>query len=386
MEHTKVAMIEYVGGHGGNEFYDLGLCEAIVKSGIPVTLYTCTETSLDKNLTLSANIKKLYKNIYRGKSKLIKGFRFFISTVRTLRDCKKNTLNIAHFHIYHFSLLEFIPIWLFHITGIKTVATIHDIESLARNGGKNHRVCYLIFAKYLERVVVHSYYAKNRLGHYFASFDHSKIEVIPPLDIDFVYNQKIPLNVARQKLGLNMTVPILLFFGHIKKVKGLDTLISALALIRKEVKNIQLLIAGRPWKINFDYYTQLIRNSDLESNIILRLGYIPNESVPYYFHCADLVILPYNVIFNSSVLQRALAYSCAVVVSDLEPFLEIIRDGFNGLVFEAGNVTDLADKIIHILAQQQKMIKLQKNALYTARTLYSEDIVGRQMKNFYANI
>jgi glycosyltransferase involved in cell wall biosynthesis len=386
MENPKVAVIEYIGGHGGNELYDLGLCEAIAKTGIEVTLYTCNETSADNDLPLSIEIKKTYKDIFTGNSKLIKGWRFLWDTYQTLRDCKKQSFNIAHFHVYHFSILEFIPIWSFHASGIKTVATVHDIESLASDRNKHYKMRYTIYAQYLARVIVHSNYAKKKLASYFVHYDESKIVVIPPLDIDFIYDRKVSRATARRILGLNSSVPILLFFGHIKKVKGLDTLINALSLVKKDIKNIQLLIAGRPWKINFDYYARLINESDLASNVILRLEYIRNQSVPYYFKSADLVILPYEKIFNSSVLQRALAYSCAIIVSNLRPFLEIIKDGYNGLTFEKGNVYDLASTILKILVNKQKKRSLQKNACATARILYQADNIGRQMKKFYAQI
>jgi D-inositol-3-phosphate glycosyltransferase len=386
MANLKIAMIEYLGGHGGNEFYDFGLCESITKAGIPVTLYTSAETSLDQHVVYSTDIKKVYKDIFTGKNRLIKGLRLMRGTLQALHDCKKQKIDIAHFHIYHFSILEFIQLWLFRKMRMKIVATIHDIESFAEYGKKIKKERYTKFETTIDKVIVHSEYAKKSLKKYFVHFDEDSIEKVLPLDMDFVFDKNISRSTARELLDLNPTAPILLFFGHIKEVKGLDILIEGLSLIKNEIKNIKLLIAGKSWKVNFEIYEKMIKKHRLESNIIIRNEFIPNHQVPYYFKSADLVILPYKKIFNSSVLQRALAYSSAIVVSNLEPFMEIIKDGYNGVIFEGGNARDLSMKIKMMISDESKRHYLQKNAYATSKTMYSEKAIGLQMKNLYLSI
>jgi D-inositol-3-phosphate glycosyltransferase len=386
MANLKIAMIEYLGGHGGNEFYDFGLCESITKAGISVTLYTSAETSLDQHGVYSTDIKKVYKDIFTGKNRWIKGLRFIKGTLHALYDCKKSKIDITHFHIYHFSILEFIPLWLFRKMRMKIVATFHDIESFAEYGVKIKKERYAKFERIIDKAIVHSAYAKKKLMQYFVHFDEAYIEKILPLDIDFVFDKNISRSTAREFLDLNPTESVLLFFGHIKEVKGLDILIESLSLIKNEIKNIKLLIAGRSWKVNFEIYEKMIKKHHLESNIIIRNEFIPNHQVPYYFKSADVVILPYKKIYNSSVLQRALAYSSAVVVSNLEPFLEIIKDGYNGMIFEEGNARDLSGKIKMIISDESKRQYLQKNAYATSKTIYSEKAIGLQMKKLYMSI
>lgn len=386
MANVKIAMIEYLGGYGGNEFYDFGLCESIAKTGISVTLYTNAETSLDQYGVFSIDIKKVYKDIFIGKNRWIKGLRFFKGTLHALYDCKKRKIDIAHFHIYHFSILEFVPIWLFRKMRMKIVATFHDIESFAEYGEKIKRQRYSKFARAIDKAIVHSEYAKKSLKQYFVHFDAANIEKILPLDMDFIFDKNISRSAAREFLDINPTAPILLFFGHIKKVKGLDILIEGLSLIKNDIQNIKLLIVGKSWKINFEIYEKMIKEHRLESNIIIRNEFVPNHQVPYYFKSADIVVLPYKKIYNSSVLQRALSYSSAVVVSNLKPFLEIIKDGYNGIIFESGNATDLSKKIRMLISDVSKRQYLQKNASATSRILFSEKMIGLQMKNLYMSI
>ena len=134
---------------------------------------------------------------------------------------------------------------------------------------------------------------------------------------------------------------ILLFFGMIKKVKGLDVLLRSLRKVIDINPDIILLIAGNPWENDFDICKEIIHQNNLSNNIILHTKFIPHEDVEYYYCASDLVVLPYKKIYQSGVLMMALSYERPVLVSDLPALKEIIVDNENGFLFKTENVDDL---------------------------------------------
>src|SRR4051794_22373790 len=124
-----LSIVEPVGGHRGNEFYDFGLCKAIADERMDVTLYTCNETTLDTERNFNFQVKKFYHRIYGKAPKIIRGIRYVIGSFRTFFHAKKNGSRIVHFHLYHFAFREFLNLYLFRRSGFKVVTTVHDVES-----------------------------------------------------------------------------------------------------------------------------------------------------------------------------------------------------------------------------------------------------------------
>ena len=134
----------------------------------------------------------------------------------------------------------------------------------------------------------------------------------------------------------------LLFFGHIKKSKGLDLLLNALAHTDKE---ICLIIAGRMRKHGFEKYLEIIKNHRLENRVKIFPGYISSELRNELFHAADAIVLPYRKVYQSGILLMAMSYGKAVIASDLQPNKEMITDKVNGFLFRSEDEKSLAETI-----------------------------------------
>ena len=68
-----------------------------------------------------------------------------------------------------------------------------------------------------------------------------------------------------------------------------------------------------------------------------------------------MIVLPYKIIFQSGVLMMSSSFNVPVIVSDLEPFLDIIENQINGLVFKVNDVKSLAEKLIFSINCSEKM-------------------------------
>jgi glycosyltransferase involved in cell wall biosynthesis len=136
----------------------------------------------------------------------------------------------------------------------------------------------------------------------------------------------------------------ILFFGMVRKYKGLDVLLRAMpkVLARMECK---LLIAGEFYD-PIDKYLELIREYGLEQYVVLDNRYIPNEEVAGIFNRVDVLVLPYLNATQSAVARIALANALPLIVSRSGGLSEIVVENVNGLLFPVGDSDALADQII----------------------------------------
>lgn len=379
----KVSVIEPIGGHGGNEFYDFGLCEALCEAGIAPTLYTNLLTGLDRDLPVRFRVSKVFKDIFGSRPTWRKAANFLRGLLRARLQSLRRGERLAHLHIYHFDPRELVSILCYRWTGCRVVLTIHDVESFDKfeTGDKDSRLQRAIL-RLADGIVVHNQFAAGCVLSKDPSLDPSLVSVVPSGDLDVAYNVRVPTDRARESLGIPQDVPVVLFFGQIKAVKGVDVLVRAAAAVSDT--RTRFLVVGRPWKDTMQRYETLAKELGILDRIEFRSQYVPNDVVPLYFHSADVVVLPYKKIYNSSVLLRAMDYGTAVVASDLPVFQETGRDGQDILLFREGDPLDLAAKIDRMLADPDLRDRLRQEAKKVIQERHSPRAIGARMADVYA--
>jgi D-inositol-3-phosphate glycosyltransferase len=103
-----------------------------------------------------------------------------------------------------------------------------------------------------------------------------------------------------QPLGMDAAKPVLLFFGLIRKYKGLDLLLEAMANERIRATAVQLLIAGECYEDSEKYHS-LIQRLNLSDRVRFINTFIPNDQVALYFSAADALVQPYRHASQSGV-------------------------------------------------------------------------------------
>ncbi|HMS64769.1 MAG TPA: glycosyltransferase [Ignavibacteria bacterium] len=137
---------------------------------------------------------------------------------------------------------------------------------------------------------------------------------------------------------------VILFFGFIRKYKGLNFLIDAMPRILEKIK-VKLLIVGEFYEdesITKDHIQKL----KLEKDIFLFSDYVPNEQVKYFFCAADCVVLPYIDATQSGITQIAYFYNKPVIASDVGGLSEVVLDNKTGFTVEPGNSKALSEAVI----------------------------------------
>jgi glycosyltransferase involved in cell wall biosynthesis len=140
-----------------------------------------------------------------------------------------------------------------------------------------------------------------------------------------------------------------LFFGKVRKYKGLDVLLAAMPKVLSQIE-CRLVIAGEFYD-SIDKYRQLIRDYGIEQHVHIDDRYIPNEEIAGIFDGVDLLVLPYLSASQSAVASISLANALPVLASRSGGLSEIVIENFNGLLFPVGDSEALADQIISYFAK-----------------------------------
>ncbi len=157
------------------------------------------------------------------------------------------------------------------------------------------------------------------------------------------FGEAVPAEEARRKLGISAAF-VFLFFGYVRKYKGLDVLLDALALLKGKL-DIALIVVGEFYE-GEQAYRDRIRRLGIESMVTVRSDYVPNEEVKYYFSAADAVVLPYLSATQSGIAQIAYNFDLPVIATDVGGLAEIVRDGETGLVVPPNDAPALAAAIL----------------------------------------
>jgi glycosyltransferase involved in cell wall biosynthesis len=140
---------------------------------------------------------------------------------------------------------------------------------------------------------------------------------------------------ARKHLGLPENGQIILFFGFIRKYKGLDLLLEAMAVLKKNqaASGIRLLVAGEFYEDEKPYKEQ-IEKLGISDWLILRTDFIPDSEVKYYLCAADAVIQPYRNATQSGVTPLAYHFEKPMVVTNVGGLPSLVPHNKVGLVAE----------------------------------------------------
>lgn len=360
----KVGIIEPVGGHGGMNHYDLGLLEPLVEKSENVYLFTSIETDVPNKL--SNNVYRSFKGIWGEKHRLYRAFMMLLSFFRTFYLTKKLNLDILHFHFFSYGYYEYIVVLISKVLGYKVVITVHDIECFA--SGKSGFLKKI--AKMASLLICHNYSSKKALSE-ICDLESIRVAVIPHGNYINYFSEISVEKFSRSSLGLEDKDFVLLFFGQIKEVKGLDILLRALKRALLTEENVKLIIAGKVWKDNFIKYESLIKELGIDKEIIKHIKYIPDEQVKNYFDCSDVIVLPYKNIYQSGVVLLSMSLETPVIVSNLPGMLDVVSDKLDGLVFKANDHASLSEAIIYAKRNPVHMAELTENARLKMKSKYS---------------
>lgn len=158
---------------------------------------------------------------------------------------------------------------------------------------------------------------------------------------------------ARGELDIPSDQEMLLFFGFIRKYKGLSHLIRALPTICAARPKAHLWVVGDFFENDKSDYEALIREVGCAERLTLVDGYLPDDKVEPYFAASDLCVLPYESATQSAVIQISYSFGCPVVATDVGGLPEVVLDGKTGFVVPALDDEALAKAVIRFFDEDK---------------------------------
>jgi D-inositol-3-phosphate glycosyltransferase len=220
--------------------------------------------------------------------------------------------------------------------------------------------------------------------------DMSKVVVIPP-GVDLTRFTPIPVDEAKKHVGIPCGDKNIMFAGRIEPLKGIDTLIQAMALIKQRrpevIQNTCVaIIGGDPWTDSPDEemfrLQALLQELDIH-DIVVFLGAKDQEVLPYYYAAAEMVIMPSHYESFGMVALEAMAMGRPVIASEVGGLAYLVQDGLNGYHVPSRNPEALAERIFELLTNDECRSALGYNARNYAERFDWSIIAGRLIEIYY---
>lgn len=221
-----------------------------------------------------------------------------------------------------------------------------------------------------DRIVSPTATERSQLAWYYGAHPE-KITVIPCGVDTKLFRPRDPA-VARRRLGLPEG-RLLLFVGRIERLKGIDTLLEAAALLmaRPGYDDLRVLIVGGDLETDGDN-PELHRVRKLAGDLGIRtrvdfLGSQPQPALPDFFSAADLTIMPSHYESFGMVALESMACGTPVIASRVGGLARLVRDGETGLLVPEEEPTALAMQIHAILQDEPERAAMSRRAATYAR-------------------
>jgi D-inositol-3-phosphate glycosyltransferase len=221
--------------------------------------------------------------------------------------------------------------------------------------------------------------------------DAGKISVVP-CGVDLDLFRPTPPEEARRILGLPASRRIVLFVGRIEPLKGIDTLLRAIALIVPEIPHWQddlsvIIVGGAPGAGIEKVNAELARLERLRAelgieDLVTFQGAKDQDILAYYYSAAEMVVMPSRYESFGMVALEAMACGRPVVASKVGGLAFSVQDGQTGFLVPERNAEALADRIRLLLGDHDLRQRLGRQAAQWARR-YSWPVVANQIVDLY---
>ncbi len=222
--------------------------------------------------------------------------------------------------------------------------------------------------------------------------DMRKVCVIPP-GVEVGHFYPIPVDEARQYIGLAPEARMILFVGRIEPLKGLDTLIKAVACLR--VKDLAepvhlAVIGGDPEAAPEEMSAEMARIQKMCDDLtvgkmVAFLGKRSQDTLPYYYSAAEVVVMPSHYESFGMVALEAMACGTPVLASQVGGLAFLVQDGVTGYHVPDGDDEALCERLSALLGNAALRRTLGRKAVEYAQT-YAWDKIAVQVLGVYRDV
>lgn len=240
------------------------------------------------------------------------------------------------------------------------------------------------FIKLLRKLIIKKANTLTAISEYLKNYIQkinptAKITLIPNgIDYEKFISAKPQ---QREELGIDKTAKVIITISRLVPKNGLVSLIKSIEIAKSVISDIKLIIIGSgPLETG-------LKNLTAELNLsgdILFLGEKKYSEIPHFLKTADLFIRPSHSEGLGNAFIEAMAAGIPIIGTPVGGIPDFLKDGETGLFCEVGNPKDLAEKIIHLLNNQELREKLIKNGLEMARAKYNWNNIAKKFREIYS--
>jgi glycosyltransferase involved in cell wall biosynthesis len=166
-----------------------------------------------------------------------------------------------------------------------------------------------------------------------------------------IFGSGIPKAEARSKLAIT-DERVMLFFGYVRRYKGLHILLDAMPAILKTLK-VKLLVVGEFYD-DEKKYRQQIEEMKLQNDVTVYSEYVPNEKVNVFFSAADVVVLPYVSATQSGIVQIAYQFDKPVIATDVGGLAEVVLNDRTGFIVQPESPQEVSEAVLRFYSGQRE--------------------------------
>ncbi len=190
-------------------------------------------------------------------------------------------------------------------------------------------------------------------------------------------------NTLKQKHGYEGK-NVVLYYGAIRKEKGVDSLLEAIPHIRKQIPNVEFIFAIRSRATEKrDLYLQKAAQLQCDDVVKIIIDDVPIEE---FVSMADTVVLAYPTLVgtegNPSCLLEAMASKTPVVTTELPELQEIVAKDKDVLMATPGDSQSVAQEVVRILTNQELRQSVIENA-YRKSAQFDVKVISSQFLRLY---
>lgn len=193
----------------------------------------------------------------------------------------------------------------------------------------------------------------------------------------------------KEKLGFkNKTV--LLTAGRNHPKKGYGLIPQIMERIYSERKDIVWVVIGKGCgalcsNVSYEFREYLLFLEEVNSETHDFPKRLPPDELLDYYHSADLFVFPSFIETFGMVLIEAMAAGLPVVTSNVPGCRDVIKDGYNGLLAEAGNTEMFAKKILTLLNNKELYQQMVLNIESFIKE-YDWQIIAQKYRELYKKV
>ena len=224
--------------------------------------------------------------------------------------------------------------------------------------------------------------------------DEKTLVIIPP-GVDTTRFYPIPEDEARAVIGVPSGNCMILFVGRIEPLKGIETLLRAIALLLQteeieECNYYLAIIGGEPDGNGNDMNSEMTRLQKLSRELgihdtVIFLGKRSQETLPYYYSAAQVVVVPSLYESFGMVALEAMACGVPVIASQVGGLPYLVQDGKTGYVIPDGNPEILKQRLMQLIEAPALRDEMCGQAVDYARS-YDWSLIAKKVSDLYVTV